>query len=453
MNWTQILKELRSKVAFLESKSTCCCTSVVSQAQLDNLISKGSLTVGRNYEIEGTGIILTAINSSEFDTFGTRVMLVPKTYKVESLDGNSWKGVWHISKTASIGDLMIWGGLVWENLTGSIGTATDDITLDAVNWIVVPKDAFSNSEYIERNFKIIYDYANSWVVKQWDTNGNEFGISYEYYQEAGFLANPVDISDWNYAQDDTIGSLMANNKVIGIWNNVEGVVITGNIFNGIISNNNLSSVKRISDNMLSSNPYSKISDNTCGGIYANRCFNIYGNSNTGIIYGNNIVGNIDSNEAPVTAIRQNAGACDSIRLNSNNGAIQYNGINGAILNNSNNGRIQQNYGLNIYDNTNDGEIYGNSCGDIWANSNLGIITNNGISSGIDHNSNSGYIYGNTCVGQINSNIGVGSIYFNSNKGLINGNNLSGFDIHHNTNNGNIAGATLVADITDPIVNK
>lgn len=433
-----------------------CCTSVVTQAKLDTLVSRGTLETGKSYEIKGTGITLTAISGSEFDSFATRTMLVPKTYKVESLDGNAWEGVWHISKTVSSGDLMIWGGLVWKNLTGAIGTATNDIALDAVNWIVVPKDSFSNSEYIERNFKIIYDYANSWVVKQWDTNGNEFGISYEYYQQAGFFANPVDISDWNYTQDDVTNVLMANNKVIGIWNNVEGVMITGNIFNGIISNNNLSSTKIISNNMLEavSELYSKISDNTCGGIYGNKCFGIFENSNTGIIYGNNIVGFINGNEAPVTAIRQNAGACDNIRLNTNNGPIQYNvTIGGAIQNNSNNGKIQQNYGFNIYDNSNDGEISFNICHDIYNNSNDGYITYNLIPGGITSNTIIGNVYENTNGGYIASNSGTGNIYHNHNNGFISLNALGGFNILHNNNNGDITGATLVANITDPVVNK
>lgn len=440
-----------------------CCTGIVTQAKLDSLIARGDLIPGKSYEIAGTGIILTAINDSEFDIFGTRKMLVPTTYKLETLNSNIWKGVWHLSKSVDAGDLMIWGGFVWKNVTGNIGTASDDITLDGTNWTKIYKEAFTNYEYTEKVFKIIYDYANSWIVKQWDDNGNEFGISYELYQEFSFPANPVDMSDWNYTQDDSTNNILANNILIGSWNNVEGIRIYGNVFDGVISNNKLTTNSTISYNFIS-NPsegsYAKISDNECGSIYGNHCASIENNTNTGDMYLNHVAGNISNNEAPLTEIRQNSGA-DQIVGNSNNGRIGWNMLaGGSIFNNSNNGQISTNQCSNIMNNSNGGYINWNiGSGDINNNSNDGDIyantgTRNPVGGAfISGNTNDGDIYENHISGWISGNSGIGDIYRNHNNGNITSNALAGFSIYHNANNGDIDGNTLVADISDPVVNK
>lgn len=448
-------------------KKKCCCNkTLVTQEGLNLLVEKSGLVSGRQYTIKGTNgesITLTADSKSTLTPAGSRVMLVPTTYKVETLNANIWKGVWHITKTADAGDLMIWGGLVWRNLTGAIGTATNDILLDGTNWEVVPKASFLNAEYTPMSFYIIYDYTNSWIVKQWDTHGNEFGMSYEFYQESGLPANPVEMSSWNYTQDDTTDNLISDNRVIGIWNNGEGVRIIGNVFNGIISNNKLTSGAIINNNFLTTfvgTLYAKISDNTCGSITGNVCGGIYNNSIIGYITQNNIVGPIYDNESPVTNINQNSGA-DQIRQNSNSGRIAWNSLaGGSIYDNSNAGQIATNQCSNIMSNSNGGQIAWNvGSGDINSNSNVGsIYSNTGMRNPVggafvSGNTNTGSIYENHIAGWISGNSGIGNVYHNDNNGNITNNDLAGFNIFHNENNGNIDSATLVADVTDAAVNK
>ena len=378
----------------------------VTKSQLDTAISNSALQLGVCYKITDRGdrgITLTAISNNKLSLEGIRTMLCPKTYKLETLDTNVWKGVWHSTKTAAINDLMIWGGLVWKNLTGVIGTATNNIALDAVNWIEISKSSFTNNEYIEIIFNIDYDYENDWITKQRDKNGNEFGCSKETYLEifsSTIGKNPVDISDWNYTQDNVSNSIIANNVVVGIFNNVEGIRITGNIFVGNIYGNYLNINSYISNNYLrsaTSNLF--IRDNIGGSIYANNC--------NGSIYLNN---------------------CNGI---SNN-------ISNSIFTNIVSGSIQNNIC---------GNISANTCSNISGNSIKFLTNSRNISSNTVNN-----IIGNTCE-RIQGNINGNNISYNQNNGEISFIDMNGFSILNNNNNGNITNTPLSGDVTDTIVNK
>jgi hypothetical protein len=410
--------------------------SEVTKAQLDALIAGSQLSIGMRYKITDRGdkgITLTGISSNQLSLEGRRTMLCPKSYLVGSLDSNSWKGVWHSTKTVSINDLMIRGGLVWKNLTGAIGTATSDIALDNTNWVLIPKASYSNNEYIELVFNVRYDYVNDWICSQFDKNNNEFGISYQAYLEAGtIVANPVDISDWNYPQDNTTNTIMANNKCIGIWNNVEGIRINGNIFNGVITNNKLLVNSYISANQsdaVTGTGYSKISGNTCGIIAGNVCSGIENNtSNVNYITNNVVVGPITGN-SNTGFIRQNCGA-DQISNNSNLGRIAWNCLTG--------GSIVGNTGTN--------SIETNACNNIMNNTGGQIIGNRGVVD-ITGNSNAGGIANNSNNGTINSNSGTGGISQNANNGSINSNVLGAFDISYAWGGNDITGKTLTSTIS------
>ena len=410
--------------------------SELTKAQLDALVSGSQLSIGMRYKITDRGdrgITLTGISSNQLSLEGRRTMLCPKSYLVGSLDSNSWKGVWHITKTASINDLMIYGGLVWKNLTGAIGTASSDIVLDGTNWVVIPKASFTHNEYVELVFNVRYDYANDWICSQFDKNNNEFGISYQAYLEAGTIAaNPVDISDWNYPQDNTTNTIMANNKCIGIWNNVEGIRINGNIFNGVITNNKLLTNSYISANQsdaVTGTGYSKISGNTCGIIAGNTCSGIENNTSNVVYITNNVVVGPIAGNSNVGYIRQNCGA-DNISNNSNLGRIAWNCLTGgSIVGNSGSSSIETNSANSIMNNTG-GQIIGNrGVGDIVGNSNAG---------GIANNSNNG---------TINSNSGTGGISQNANNGSINSNVLGAFDISYAWGGNDISGRTLTSTIS------
>ena len=279
----------------------------------------GDLVPGTLYKITDRGdrgLFFQAISTTQFAATGTRRMLCPASYAV-ALDGygNNWLGVWNNTKTAAENDLIIWGGLVWKNLTGEIGALVDDttlqdITLDDTNWLLIPKTAFSNHEYVEMVFGVQFDWGNDWISKQWDNKGNVFGMDYltEHSQDNGFSYgyNLCDISDWNFS---TNGFLFYNNNCLGCYNNSNNYTIALNTAQTINSNSNNGTIwGNITNNGISCNsngifesPNSgEISSNINAGISLNiNNGKIMNNTNNGFIYQNsNSVGqqcNIQNN--------------------------------------------------------------------------------------------------------------------------------------------------------------
>lgn len=377
----------------------------ITKSELDALISASNLKLGSCYKITDRGdrgITLTAISTNKLSLDGIRNMLCPKTYKIETLDGNIWKGVWNPLKTAAINDLFIWGGLVWKNLTGAIGTATTNVALDLVNWIEIPKSTFINNEYVELTFRINYDYQNDWILSQEDSKGNKCELSkkqFDDYYDTLIIKNHTDITDWNY--NTNLNNELSNNKCIAIFNNVEPCIISYNI-QGIIYNNK---VDQISDNVLKGTDETKyIRNNIGGGIFDNISSRIYSNTDTAIV--GNIVKRIYSNT--VGDITNNK--CDKIYSNVNNNA--------SIFGNNLNGSIFLNTSLSIFYNH---STYGN------------INDNTNINQAIEKNNILGDIHSNTCNGIFNNT--CISIYSNINNGNINDNHSK--NIYSNSGTGHI----------------
>jgi hypothetical protein len=294
-----------------------------------NTIANNSLIKGKTYKIidrGGVGLFFTAISSTEFAATGTRLMKCPAFYGVGAdTHGNTWIGVWSSIKDEIVTQdcYAIYGGSVWKNLTGAIGGSDDGLTLDAVNWELVPKGTYEGDTdfYVTKSFGVNFDWKNDWISKQWDDKGNEFGVPYTVEELGGYGFNPCDVSDWN---DPSIWG----NRCSGVWNNNTS---------GINSNTNRGI----------------ISDNTCeNGIISSNSNqgDIRDNSNTGSIYSNTNNGRIYSNI--------NLG---SITFNSNNGQINVNSNQGDIKYNYNNDNISGNTSsgaCNIQYNTNNGQIGG-----------------------------------------------------------------------------------------------
>ena len=311
-----------------------------------NLLKPGAL-----YKIDtqqtswkDNGIFLQAISTNQLNKVGARLFLAPRTYQTTTDGfGNNWLGVWRSTLTPAIGDLVIWGGRVWSNVTGSVGSFLDPFTTLDGDWYVIDKDTFSNGEYIEMIMACQFDYANNWVEKQLDDNGNIVGIGpAEVAYEGQILYNPCDYSDWN---QNTKNPVFRNNLPMGFFNNIVSTLY-GNVCKRIW--NNLTNL-HISENLLIEG---EIYFNTNNGfIWRNKVGkDIFSNSNNGSIDNNHTTGHINFNI--------NTG---NITSNSNNGNISLNSNGDDIYSNSNNGHIDQNYNNGVIDNnSNNGDIYSNT---------------------------------------------------------------------------------------------
>lgn len=370
-------------------------------AQMQSLISGSLLDTQTFYKITDRGdrgLLFRAAAVDRLENDGIRYMLCPATYAtgMDAYD-NDWIGVWNATKqaTATTGQLTIWNGLVWT--AGAI-LSGDSPDTEASGWTVIPKASFTNHEYIEMIFGVTYDFENDWINKQWDENGNEFGLNktdYNNYEEPDDPeVNAIDFCDWNYA---TIGNSFFYNKCSFVYNNSNG----GNIIMNIMSG---SPIKNNSND---------------GDISHNSCQGIYWNSN-----GSSIINNINQG---------------SINNNSNSDNISSNTNQGSIRNNSNVGAITSN---------------NNNC-DISDNSNNGVIGNNSNRTSINLNTNNGRIEINSNNGAISENSNNGDINLNSNNGAILANSSlpeTTCHIQYNTNNGSITGV-WDADVTDAVVDK
>jgi len=463
-------------------------------SELTDMITAGTLSAGSLYKITDRGdrgIILRAVSASQLSRDGIRIMLCPATY-ASGADayGNNWIGVWHSTKTATFNCLAIWNGLVWRNLTGEIGTVTDDIgnPLDSTNWQVIAKTSFANHEYVELVFGCSYDSYADHINRQWDDKGNVITVM-------NSTSDDCSLTDWNMT------GLFLNNRCGGIYNNFCSEITNNNCSGGIYGNG--PNVTVINNNIA----ISVFNNNISGSISRNIVSeNIWNNDNNGdIIY--NTCTSIFSNGSSVAMISYNM-VTGQIGENNNLGGIVHNRCSGNISWNSNEGNISDNCNDGVNDNSNSGDIinnsntgsiYGNSnSGSIASNSNAGDISNNltGVSSihensnagsisanigamSIAQNANSGRIYNNNSSGHIycnanggeiennicdaicyNSNsksidnceIVGGYILNNKNNGVIRVNSTTTRNVFDNTNNGDIQG-TIITDITDTRVNK
>jgi hypothetical protein len=248
-------------------------------------------------------------------------------------------------------------------------------------------------------FGINYDVLNDWIDAQWDHKRNKFGAHFYLWTFIyGYTFNPVDISDWNF---DNENHQLYNNQVVGVWNNAYGFApfyIYGNRSSYSIFNNKMNGAISDNSNMgdISYNTdLTGISQNSNMGAIVNNNLNFNGisnNSNRGSIDGNTISGPINDNSCG-SAIISNSGSGGGISFNTNGGGIDSNTNTGVISQNRNVGSIS----------------FNSNTGDITLNTNAGSIGYNSTTSHITKNRNSGDIWLNANHGIISDNHNAGKI--------------------------------------------
>lgn len=319
-----------------------CCYQEVTYVEAMTARAAGTLIKGSMYKITDRGdrgLFFEAVSETEFNPEGTRVMLIPNF--TDYLGGNILE--WYDGGPMDPDSLVVYKGFLYTYLDFGNSTPPNALT----EFALVPKDSFSNGEYLEKAFGIVFDWENDWISKQWDEFGNVFGMPFDYSELSNgpnvYGGNPVDISDWWLYQRTTPDDRdpdqhvsFYNNVCIGFWNNPR----VGN------------DIYHYFDNFC---PFGIIADNMANQVYRNTCpLGIFNNGDPTVISAMSITNN--SNNGSISG---NIG--DGINVNSNNGNISNNefGI-GVISNNQNNGVIDGNIitGVGIYDNLNNGDISG-----------------------------------------------------------------------------------------------
>jgi hypothetical protein len=192
----------------------------VTKSELDILIENSQLKVNSVYKIteieswyeyyEPTDTVyLTAISNNQLSTKGYGEFYVPK-YNMTDVFQGIWKGKFlengidkdgnlipesqpdggqPLEPIYNIGDKVIWGGLVWRNISGDLGNNKylwynqDEETeyvfdlhnyLNPEDWELVP---VNDIDYIIERCNIEYDYINDTIIYRENKFGNILKIS------------------------------------------------------------------------------------------------------------------------------------------------------------------------------------------------------------------------------------------------------------------------------------
>lgn len=86
-----------------------------------------------------------------------------------------------------LGDIVMWGGYAWENITGQMGYAVDILTLNSLDWEKIPYT--DTDQYTKVIDEIEYDFANDWIQRRtsgtidvffpytyWNSPENNWGV-------------------------------------------------------------------------------------------------------------------------------------------------------------------------------------------------------------------------------------------------------------------------------------
>lgn len=203
-----------------------------------------------------SAVLLTAATTNSFENIGTRFMLVPD---YENLT------MWFPGlPTPTIGDLVIYGARVWENVNGNVGdvSAVSSLRRFELNNEWTEVDFESGPNYSIRGFECRYDFLNDLIIEQ-RNNGVVCYSSKIAYDFIGW--NLLDRCDWNQDKvvcfSETCVMLFVNNSQLAQCSAVSTQLLTNNDCQFIFD------VQTYTDKLkYNTSDLLSISDNKCLGI-------------------------------------------------------------------------------------------------------------------------------------------------------------------------------------------
>jgi hypothetical protein len=335
--------------------------TIVTYSEITGLTSTGSLIPGNFYMITdadpnlysgGTNIILQAISYSGLSLQGQGIFYTPP-YDKNVVGFN----VWYSGGTYIATDKVFWGGYVWENINGNVGTSLDIYTLDLTEWNFIPYDTTNYNVSIDT---IEYDYSNDAIIYRKDKYDNEVSTSYgNIVQLINGLTpypHPIKSFQWGNGSDNpfTSGGTSFNKVYDSVLEciNFRGYSISYNTLNtfSVIQNNIFEEFSGglgfIDYNYLN---LSLIESNTFSGLTYIANNNLYNSSNISFnnIYNESyIIQNILYNQGYISY--NNLDLQSVIQINFIvNGGINYNNLYNNCYIQENNIEEQGSIGVNI----------------------------------------------------------------------------------------------------------
>ncbi len=180
-------------------------SGVVSLDNLDaavNMVDAASIVPGTLYSIPGvsgwlyggTEIILTGVGITQFSKEGWGLFYNPayNLYFVWDDQAESY----------NIGDKVIYGGFVWTNISGSVGTSTDILNLDG-NW---NKISYNNVDYNSTWDYIEYDINYDYIITRADHKNNNI-VSCDFLTNIWWFCGvtPIQVFRWGHPYNGNVG--------------------------------------------------------------------------------------------------------------------------------------------------------------------------------------------------------------------------------------------------------
>ena len=409
--------------------------------------------------------------------------------------------------TASLnGKYVVYGGKVWINTSGTIGSEVDFLALSSLEWELIP---VTDLDYYElKTLDVLYDFTSDFISEYKDNKGNTVTTNLSDGTTYGF-GNSRFICDWNAPN-------LRNNQITVACLNNAGLLVLGSVYNPAnISHNNNSAIVNNSCPVIKNNYVGIISTNLSLEISSNKVtdtisgntvqkitenivlVSIIGNVASEIlksevtISNNFVTGSINYNTLlkPITGNRCSEGILNNINTtitnniatrgiaNNNNCTFNRNYLGNSINNTSlsisyckiaencnNNNKcynITNNITGSFENNTNVFKMHYNIAEYISDNSDIENASYNVCQRGIEGNKNIQFIIENRCTGIIDNDATTYTgteISRNTNSGYITRNLFTDnlVKIKYNNNNGEIGSAvaninrstSIIGSITD-----
>ena len=119
-----------------------------------------------------------------------------------------------VNPTYAIGQKVIYGGYVWENVNGNIGTSIDVLNLDSAEWQKIPYDTVNYNRVLDT---IEYDVLEDMIIRRYEVESSNdvvFNkISLDYFNDGRYNYNAISVFQFGNAFDFSLIKGMSNIKV------------------------------------------------------------------------------------------------------------------------------------------------------------------------------------------------------------------------------------------------
>lgn len=132
----------------------------------------------------------------------------------------------------SMGDRVVWGGTIWENTGGNIGSPLNDYELNTTDWTQIN---YNNVDYNLVNDWVMYDLPSDRILLREDIWGNRVETS--FLSEDTYAKNAIKCFQWGRGYNDARG--VSHNKIV-----------EGSVFNCINSRGSRISSIEVTNNSI-----------------------------------------------------------------------------------------------------------------------------------------------------------------------------------------------------------